>query len=219
MQYTLQQNKSLPYIIQKPNLLQPTNQSIIILIHGFGSNEQDLISLAPSIAGNHVFVSVRGPVTINPNQFAWFNVQFNGSQRIIDSEQAQSSGKLLIEFINQISQEFDTDNVTLLGFSQGAMMSYDIVFSGPNLINKVIALGGRILDQTKAKAILKTELKTPNVLIAHGNQDQTVPIYFAGDAEEFLSSLNIKNVLKTYPIGHTISQAQIDDITNFINQT
>ena len=117
--------KKLKYLINKP----PSNQKkikIIFLLHGYGSNEEDLFSLKEFIPNNYIIISLRGPISIGFNSYAWYSINFqNNIDRWIDCDEAISSKNIIINdiILHLKDLAFTNENVSILGFSQGAILS------------------------------------------------------------------------------------------------
>ena len=136
--------KKLKYLINKP----PSNQKkikIIFLLHGYGSNEEDLFSLKEFIPNNYIIISLRGPISIGFNSYAWYSINFqNNIDRWIDCDEAISSKNIIINdiILHLKDLAFTNENVSILGFSQGAILSWSIGIEYPNLIKNILPLSG-----------------------------------------------------------------------------
>lgn len=196
-----------------------TSPKTIILLHGVGSNEDEMFHFADYFPSEYLVVSVRAPFELSPSSYAWFHVQFLQDRRVINEEEAEKSRIILKQFINQVVERYNSDssNIFLVGFSQGGIMSYSVGLSSPEKVKGIVAIGGRILDEVKAFIKPTTELKKIHVLIAHGEKDNTMPISYANQAFAYLSSLELNTQFKKYQIGHTISAEQIVDVCSWLN--
>jgi phospholipase/carboxylesterase len=107
-------------------------KSLVLLLHGLGSNGQDLISLAPywaNLLPDTVFVSPDAPFPCDmvppgyPNSYQWFSLQSRDPQDMLAG--AKTAEPLLRDFIKNQMQRFNIkeENTVLVGFSQGTMMS------------------------------------------------------------------------------------------------
>src|SRR5262244_2545890 len=93
---------------------------LLLLLHGYGANEDDLFSLAPYLDERFMIVSPRAPVTLQPMSYAWFNLGFTQQGIVINPEEIEGSRRLLHKFISEIVQIYqcDPNAVYLMGFSQ-----------------------------------------------------------------------------------------------------
>lgn len=136
---------SLHYI-KRPSTLTE-NAPLLIMCHGYGSDENDLFSFASELPEELFIVSVRAPYKMQPYGNAWYTINFDANDgKWSDDEQAKSSRDLLAEFINQLCKTYpvNPNNVTLLGFSQGTILSYAVALSYPERVKNIVALSGYI---------------------------------------------------------------------------
>ena len=116
-------NLSLDYLIREPKIKSDKNP-LLLLLHGYGSNEADLFSFASELPEEYYVISARAPYDLQYGSYAWFAINFDADQnRFSDNEQAKSSRDLIAKFIDELIANYPIDekDVTLLGFSQGAL--------------------------------------------------------------------------------------------------
>jgi phospholipase/carboxylesterase len=204
------------------HLAMPRNHSektpLLLLLHGFGANEDDLFSLAPYLDERFMIVSARAPVTIQPNSYAWFNLNFTPEGVIVDLEEARRNLDTLHKFINELidSYQIDRHSVYLMGFSQGAMVSLAIALTYPGAAAAVVAMSGRLLSQTLNGISDKDALIGLPIFIAHGTRDEVLPIQYARNTRENLSEFPVDLTYREYDMGHEISAESIDDIMRWL---
>ena len=208
------------YLIQQPNEIQEKNP-LIILIHGYGSNEEDLFSFAPELPENAFIVSVQAPYQVPPYGFAWYAISFDADMnKFSDDAQAIKSRDLLVEFIDELCAKYPIDqkDVNLIGFSQGAILSYALAVTYPEKVNKVVALSGYFnadIMQPKADLSVYNHLK---IFGSHGTVDQVIPVEWARKASELLKSYAISFEYKEYPVGHGVAPQNFYDLKAFLEQ-
>jgi phospholipase/carboxylesterase len=205
----------LQHLVREPQVKSLKNKAIILL-HGVGSNEKDLFRISNELPDDAYVISPRGQFTLSSGRYAWHNVDFSTGKPIINAEQAASSRKIIRTFINQIKQKFNVDEVYLGGFSQGAIMSYSIGLTYPSEVQGIIALSGRILNEVKPLVKKDNYLHQLKVLVAHGVQDNTLPIHYARDAKDYLESLGVQLTYHEYPIGHQINNDVLQDLNDWL---
>lgn len=191
---------------------------LVIFLHGVGSNEKHLFGFAHQFPENFTVVSARAPFNVGVDKYAWFEVQFLANKRIINEEQEAKSVQILNQFISQAVERYGADEqqVFLVGFSQGAIMSYTMGLIRPNKIKAVVAIAGRLLEQTKGLMASKEALKQIQFLIQQGSKDQMMPMQYGEDAAGFLSSIGVQYEMKRYAIEHFVSQEEMNDLINWI---
>src|SRR5690606_10826878 len=94
----------------------------ILALHGRGSNENDLLGLAPHLPGGLLWISPRAPLLLGPGAYEWYRVREIGRP---DPEQVHSAIQTLHRFIEEILENYpiDSQKLFLLGFSQGSLIS------------------------------------------------------------------------------------------------
>jgi phospholipase/carboxylesterase len=109
------------------------------------------------------------------------------------------------------------ESIFLMGFSQGAIVSYYTLYHAPEKIGGIIALSGRILDElSKQSTIDKEKYLTKRVFIGHGTEDRVIPLSASEIAAHFIESLDIIPVIKVYHAPHTITSLEIHDIIQWL---
>ncbi len=181
---------------------------IVLMIHGYGSHENDLFGMVPALPENVHYVSVRGSHTLGFGGFAWYEINFNQvGDKINNLEQAKNSLKTLRHFVAQFREAYDlkSNPLWLMGFSQGTILSYGYALSHPTEVQKVAALSGYVLKGLVPEQYKPTEVQHLQFFVSHGSQDDILPISAARQTITFLEKLNISHVYHEYPVGHGVS--------------
>ena len=110
----------------------------------------------------------------------------------------------------------DTNKVTLLGFSQGTVLSYAVALSHPDKIQKVVALSGYVSEPILEKDYLKNDLSKLKIFASHGTVDQVIPVEWARKSKPFLEKLGVNLTYKEYPIGHGVSPQNFYDLKKWL---
>jgi phospholipase/carboxylesterase len=211
-------NSSLQYLIREPKIKLDKNP-LLLLLHGYGSNAEDLFSFANELPDEYYVISAQAPYDLQYGSYAWYAINFDADQnKFSDNEQAKSSRDLIAGFIDELILNYPIDPkaVSLLGFSQGAILSYAIALSHPEKINKVIALSGYINDEIFEDNYKNNDLSKLSIFASHGVVDQVIPVNWARKTIPFLDALGIESVYKEYPIGHGISPQIFADFKNWL---
>jgi phospholipase/carboxylesterase len=206
------------YMMRRP-ITQNEQTPLILLMHGVGSNEEDLFSLADYLPDSALIVSARAPYVMGQGSFAWFQFDVEGMQRIINIEQAEASRKLIVQFIGQLKERFvfDEKQVYLCGFSQGGIMAYSVGLTHPELVKGIAVMSGRLLDEVKPLIVANDILAGIKIFISHGTRDSVLNIHFARDSYAYLKTLNIAPFYKEYPEVHTINNEMLFDLVKWLN--
>jgi phospholipase/carboxylesterase len=205
---------TLVHLVRQP-LVKGGSLPLLLLLHGVGSNEHDLFDLAPYLDGRFLIISARGPFTLGRDSYAWFEVNFTSQGPVINPEEAEASRNTLIAFIDEVVKAYgaDAQQVYLMGFSQGAIMSASVALSRPDLVAGVVLMSGRILPQIEPLVAAPEKLKGLPMLVVHGTADATLPISYGRASQKRLSALPVDLLYREYPMGHEVSRESLDDVT------
>ncbi|RIV45905.1 alpha/beta hydrolase [Flagellimonas pelagia] len=199
---------SLEYLL-RPSSSTSEKKPAIFLFHGYGSNEEDLFSFAPELPGELMVLSVKAPYDLEPFGHAWYAINFDAEYgKWSDDEQAKESREKIVAFIDEAIKAYNLDekNITLLGFSQGTILSYAVALSYPEKIKNVVALSGYINERILANGYTEKDHSNLHIYASHGQVDQVIPLEWAQRAPELLKQLGIDYTFEEFPIGHGVSQ-------------
>ena len=146
----MQPKKLSLYHIIRPSTISNKKAPVLFMLHGYGSNEEDLFSFANELPEEQFIISIRAPYEMQPFGNAWYAINFDADQgKWSDDEQAKLSRDKISAFITEACEAYnlDSENVTLLGFSQGTILSYAVALSFPEKVKRVIALSGYIYEE------------------------------------------------------------------------
>lgn len=202
--------------LARPAKVQTGKKKALILLHGVGSNEQDLFGLTNYLPDNFLIISPRGPITLGGGRFAWYQVDFATGKPVFDKNQEETSRKAILKFVQEVKQKYDLDEIYLGGFSQGAIMSYSIGLLNPGEVKGIIALSGRLLTEIRPFVHKSESLENLNVFIAHGKQDGTLPVTYAQEAAAYLKPLGIKLTYQEFEMAHQINQEELQELNNWL---
>ncbi|MBT4412601.1 MAG: phospholipase [Polaribacter sp.] len=209
---------SLQYIVREPKT-EIQNPPLLILLHGYGSNEHDLFSFAEELPDELLIVSVRASYNLGAGSYAWYAINFDDvNGKFSDLKQAKTSLDKIAVLIDEIKQKYktNTDKTFLLGFSQGAILSYSLSFFYPNKVQNIIALSGYVNMELLPSSISK-EIKT-NYYCSHGTVDQVLPVDWARKSKPFLDNLGLKNIYSEYPVGHGVAPQNFYSFKSWIEE-
>ena len=201
------------YHITRPSILTK-NAPVLIMFHGYGSDENDLFSFANELPKELFIISVRAPYKMQPYGNAWYAINFDEDKgKWSDTQQAIKSRDLIAGFIDEVTTIYpvNKNNVTLLGFSQGSILSYSVAFTYPEKVNQIIALSGYINHDLHT---LKSQNHYKNLAFfcSHGTVDQVIPVDWARQTTTVLKSLAIDHKYKEYPVGHGVAPQNFHDL-------
>lgn len=206
---------SLEYLVQEP-IKKRKKTPLILVVHGYGSNKEDLFSFAPELPDYALVISVQAPISLPFGGYAWYSITFDADQnKFSDPVEGKDAVQKLNFFLEEIKikYEIDKNNISLLGFSQGAILGYAFSFTYPDKIRNVVALSGYFNPDF---LINKPRTNKINYFISHGTSDQVIPIEWAKKAPKLLHSLKINHTYKEYPVGHGIHPGNFYDFKDWI---
>lgn len=163
-------------------------QALIVLLHGYGSNGDDLIGLAPywkKQLPHAQFVSPNAPtrVTGAPNGFQWFPLS-RMDERELENGVENAAGALNAFIDSELERcALDESKLALVGFSQGTMMALHVGVRRKLAPAGVLGFSGALAGAAR----LKNEMKSkPPILLVHGDRDDVIPLSAMFAASEAL---------------------------------
>lgn len=211
-------NLSLHHIIKEPGIKQEKSP-VIILLHGYGSDANDLFSFASELPEELFVISAQAPYPMPPYGNAWYAINFNSTQgKFSDNVQAVKSRDLILKFIDEVLEKYpvDPENLTLLGFSQGTILSYAVALSHPDKVKNVVALSGYINEEIIKEDYRKNDFSHLYVYASHGNQDQVIPVTWARRNPRILSELKIEHVYSEFNVGHGVAPENFMELKKWL---
>jgi phospholipase/carboxylesterase len=207
----------LKAIIRRP-LTISENPPILVLLHGLGADEHDLMGLAGELDPRLLVVSIRAPLDYGGG-YAWFEIQWDANGVRIFPEQALASRDLLIETLRSLPAALGVEPslVLLGGFSQGAMMSFGVAMAAPDLITGVISMSGRLLPEFVPAKRLPGTADLP-FLVQHGTEDQVLPVEGSRQLRDRLEEIGCELTYREYPMAHEISMRSLADVRRWIDE-
>lgn len=193
----------------------PGRAPVLVVLHGLGANERDLFELGRQLAPpGWLVVALRAPLELGPDSYGWFSLRFPDGQPWHDAGQAEAARRRIVEFVRALAKEpgVDAERITLLGFSQGAILSEAVALTEPALVSAVVLCAGRTLPELKPTA----STKKPRVLLLHGRQDTVLRYENAVTTNEVLRQAGYEVDFRSFDAGHTIDAAMADAIRGWL---
>lgn len=203
-----------------PELLPKSGQvkHAIILLHGVGSNGDDLISLAPLVQDalpDTVFLSPNGaqPFDQAPFGYQWFSLRDRSLAVMTDG--VKQTVPVVNAYIDAVKDRFglEDDQIALVGFSQGTMTSLYVGLRRAKPLAAIVGFSGAMLGGEEL-----TENKTPVCLI-HGEWDEVVPYAALAHAKQHLEAAKIAVETHARPnLGHSIDNEGLEAAVLFLRK-
>jgi phospholipase/carboxylesterase len=213
-------NLSLEYKIREPKVILDKNP-VLLLLHGYGSNEADLFSFATELPNEYYIISARAPYDLQYGSYAWYAINFDADQnKFSDNDQARISRDVIAGFIDELITKYpiDANDVNLIGFSQGSILSYAVALSYPEKVNKVVAMSGYLNLEIVTEDYLKNNLSKLKIFSSHGTVDQVIPVDWARKTPGILEKLGVDITYKEYPVGHGVAPQNFFDFKNWLSE-
>ena len=211
---------SIHHLIRKPKTAIE-NPPLLIMLHGYGSNEADLFSFAEELPDEFLILSLRAPYPLPPYGHAWYAIHWdNTSGKFSDDEQAITSREKISHFIDEAVEAYNADSskVTLFGFSQGCILSFAVALSYPEKIKNVIGLSGYVNTGIIKEGWQKRDFSNLSVYSSHGSSDQVIPVAWARKTAPFLNSLGIENKYSEFPVGHGVAPQNFRELQKWLKE-
>mgnify|MGYP001453212444 FL=1 len=215
----LNKELSINYLIKESTTLN-SKSPLLLLLHGYGSNEADLHSFANYLPEHYTVVSIRAPHALPSGGFAWYNINFdNDMNKFNDHNQAKNSIKLIMKFLDELIEKYsiESNDISLLGFSQGTILSYALGLNFPERFKKIIGFSGYIDESMVFTNTNNLDYSNLNLYISHGTQDPVIPVDWARKSIEILKKEKINHNYKEFVSGHTISPDNFYDFKSWLD--
>jgi len=223
-------NLSLYHLVREPKIrkvpLGKTEESeaknpLILLLHGYGSNEEDLFSFASELPEEYYVISARAPFDLMYGSYAWYAINFDADEnKFSDIGQARASRDIISNFIDELIANYsiDSNNITLVGFSQGCILSYAVGLSYPEKVQRIVAMSGYLNTEIAVDDFSENNFKNLKIFASHGTVDQVIPVDWARKSIPILENLGVSIVYKEYPVGHGVAPQNFFDFKNWLQQ-
>lgn len=190
----------------------------LLLLHGRGADEADLMGLEEALDRRFTIISPRAPYRLGPG-WAWYGMAEVGKP---DSDSFKESLGGLRTFIEGLPAAYEIDPARLyvLGFSQGAILGSVLAMSAPDLVRGVAMHSGYVPQALDGAAldIDPAGLAGKRFFVAHGKYDDVLPVSFARDSHEYLEQAGADVAYQEYPIGHSISEESLYDLSQWLTR-
>ena len=193
-------------VINLPAKTSQPPKGVIICLHGWGANADDLASLAPMLnLPDYQFLFPNAPF---PHPYSsigkmWYDLQGNHGY--------PEGRQMLLEWLNSVETEtgIPLSHTILSGFSQGGAMTLDVGLQLP--LAGLISLSGYLHPIS-----LETGRSYPPVLIVHGRQDTVVPLSAAVKARDTLTNLGVAVEYQEFNMGHEVTPGVLNLMRSFV---
>ena len=193
----------------------------IFMFHGYGSNKEDLFSLEQYLPASQTIISLEAPLRLPFGGFSWFDIDYSDVIENNLDKRYKEINESIESLLNNIdihieNENLNKDDITILGFSQGGSICWKLGLDYSERFRRVIPISSFIHP-----SYLNEDLDYYKELLiysSHGTQDEVIPINLV---EGYIKSLSKKNklIFEKFDSGHTISQMNLINLINWIEET
>ncbi|MEC5394968.1 alpha/beta hydrolase [Bergeyella sp. RCAD1439] len=210
----------LQYLVREPERVA-SSTSVLFMLHGYGSNEEDLFSFVPTLPEDWLVVSFRAPRASSFGGYAWYDIDFTDPEKFIDVPQAKEAFNAVLSSVLDVRERYGiTEGKShLCGFSQGGILSYALALKNPTLFSKVACLSCYPEEKLLENIVRdKKKLETLRFFVSHGTDDAVIPLEWARKGAELLYDLSCYFTFREYMSGHGVNQKNYMDLMNFFSK-
>lgn len=189
---------------------------LLVLLHGYNSNEGDLFGLAPDLPLDPVIASLRAPLDAGYG-YAWFEV-FDANGRIDDLAPAklaaaEAAAGAIVDWLDRAAP--DAASVGLVGFSQGGAMCLELLRRAPGRFEFAALLAGFAMPGERTGDAELARLRPP-VFWGRGTADEVIPEASVERTQQWLPEHSTLDARIYEGLGHSVSERELGDLTAFL---
>ena len=184
----------------------------IIALHGWTGNINSMVPVTKMLKMNDTkWVIPEAPFKSSKTGFSWFNEVENNSWHYL------KSFNFLSKIILSLKEEgFQNSQIFIIGFSQGACISIELMIRQKFSIGGIIPISGFIKFKKKAEIDATNESKKTSILLLHGTNDKIIDCTESKEAFKTLRAIGYPTFIKLFSTGHKIPIQARDRIQKFI---
>lgn len=188
----------------------------VLALHGRGSNEEDLLGLAPHLPPELLWISPRAPLELGPGSYEWYRIRVIG---LPDPDQVLASLETIDHFIDEILTAYPVDprRLYLLGFSQGSILSMCYTLTHPSRVAGAVAQSGYFPNNVELE-IDSAALRGKPLILTHGEQDTLIPVEWGRASRDRLQALGVDLEYHEFQMGHSVSMQSLEVISAWLER-
>ena len=214
------QGDGLKYLTITPDAYDPElTYPLLVMLHGFGANMQDLAGLAPAISPTgYVYACPNAPIPFDlgggHTGYGW-----TSPRDMSTPGEVEEAEKLLDGFFGEVFTKFKVgpERSILMGFSQGGRMTYRCGVGRPEPFAGLAALSSSLSEPQELESRLPEDRSQP-IFMAHGRLDPMVPSERAHNALKWLEEAGFQPEFHEYDMGHEISSDVLNDLMRWMGR-
>ncbi len=190
----------------------------LVLLHGFGADENDLFDLKYLFPNTHV-VSYQAPIDLTPYGYfggrAWFPLEFTAYGIEYNEEEVNKAINIVTDEISALRDSFD--KLYICGFSQGAILTHALFLNSEVSLDGIAGLSGRF-NESIFKDELKKNIEDKPVFLSHGTVDEVIPVDSGRKIFSYYKESKANVFAKEYQMGHGIDPECQRDLKNWYSE-
>ncbi|MBF4614360.1 alpha/beta hydrolase [Curtobacterium sp. VKM Ac-1376] len=190
-----------------------TGTPLLVAMHGVGSNEQDLLGLAPALPPAWTVASLRAPMPWGPG-YSWYPLGTPGSPAL---EQVDAAVAGVLDWIDSVAADHPT--IGLLGFSQGGSMALQLLRARPAGFAFAVSLSGFVVPGVTDSRDEAVAAVRPRVFLGHGDLDPVIPAEATTRTQAWAAAHTDVTDRSYEGLPHAVSAAELTDVAAFIAAT
>ncbi|MEM8863495.1 MAG: alpha/beta fold hydrolase [Chloroflexota bacterium] len=210
--------RKMPYLEIK--VADQPKMPLIIGIHGFGANEQQmqtLVNISPDF--DHTYIAPRALHPHPTGGYMWFDIEFDGQNADFNNDHVAQALDSIDDFIQAAIDEYDADpdRVVFLGYSQGGMLAFPYLLRHGDRVAAVAGLAGSFSEDTK-KWQKTADLSGKSLFIGYGTKDPLVQPQEMFKAKQYFAEMGVDVMSNQYAIPHVVSQEEVSDLNGWLKE-
>ncbi len=208
---------SLVHKIHEPKKKSAAPAPALILLHGRGANEDDLLGLAEYLDERLFIISARAPFAFQMGSgYTWYDLEEVGRP---DPTMFAESFQKLTQFFLDVKKGYPVNpaKIFFCGFSMGTVMSYAMALTRPDEVAGVLANSGYIPESADI-TLAWDKIRGKPYFIAHGRYDPVIPMVFAERARDLLEKAGAQLAYHEYDMAHQITEQSLNDMMGWLTR-
>ncbi len=194
---------------------------LLVLLHGVGADELDLLPVADALDPRLLAVSLRAPFEAEPMGYAWYALDWSTTPPTPRLDQAEESLSALAASLPELAARAggDPDRTFLFGFSQGAAMALAVALTRPDLVRGAVIHSARVLPflRDPARRALPSALSRLEALVVPGTDDDVFPVACGREVRDLLAPLlGDRLTYREHDAGHFVTAESARDAARWI---
>jgi phospholipase/carboxylesterase len=197
------------------------SKATLVLLHGYGADEHDLVGLYPNLPDDLDLICVRGSGRTPYGGAAWFDIGMEPDGSLIFNEdQAVVAAQSVAELITGMVSEnlLRSRKIIIGGFSQGASIAMLTAALGINEFDGLMILSGRMTENLAQRLSSNSLREHFPVFAAHGVGDPVIPLSFGRAIQDFWSNQMVDFEYHEYEMGHQICMAELEHMNEWLGR-